>query len=214
MPSAATILEQLTQLANTHHGIAFFWHVATLLALGVLAVAPWRPRGRVAAWLTVAPVVSAALLAFDAGNPFNATVLGVVSVALGGLAATLPPGRVTRGPAWTSVVGGAAIAFALAYPHFVPLRSPAYLLIVPTGVVPCPSLALTLGFALLAGGFGSRAWALTAAGAGAFYALFGMFRLGVWLDAGLLLAAVALAFTAVRRPGHAAVTRLPGSLTA
>ena len=69
--------------------------------------------------------------------------------------------------------------------------------------MPCPSLALAVGLGLLADGFGSRAWPAVASAVGAFYALFGMLHLGVWLDTGLLLASVALAvstFAPLGRP--------------
>ena len=49
-----------------------------------------------------------------------------------------------------------------------------------------------VGFGLVSSGLGSRAWSLTVASLCAFYALWGMFGLGVWLDSGLLLAAAAL----------------------
>jgi hypothetical protein len=56
-----------------------------------------------------------------------------------------------------------------------------------------------LGFSLLFSGFHSRAWQSIAAAAGLFYALFGVLVLGVWLDLGLLVGAVAMIILASER---------------
>ena len=94
--------------------------------------------------------------------------------------------------------GAAMIAFAWTYPHFLAGSSTWYLVAAPLGLVPCPSLAAAIGFALLGGGLGSRASSLTLASLGLFYGLFGVLRLGVLLDVGLVLGAAALSFTALR----------------
>jgi hypothetical protein len=73
-----------------------------------------------------------------------------------------------------------------------------YLYAAPTGVVPCPSLSLVVGFALLSGGLGSRAWSLALAIAGLFYGLFGVARLGVRLDIVLVGGSAALLALALR----------------
>ncbi|MBK8697892.1 MAG: hypothetical protein IPN17_38005 [Deltaproteobacteria bacterium] len=51
-----------------------------------------------------------------------------------------------------------------------------------------------IGVALLCGGLG-RSWARLLSVAGAFYALFGVLRLGVRIDLALLAGAIALALT-------------------
>ena len=85
-----------------------------------------------------------------------------------------------------TVVGILMIAFAWLYPHFLDPRSPMiYVVGAPTGLIPCPTLSLLIGFTLLAGGFGSRAWNLLVAAAGLFYGVFGVARLGVRLDVAL-----------------------------
>ena len=68
---------------------------------------------------------------------------------------------VWRGSAWTRGIGLVMIGFGWVYPHF--LEGPAidYLYASPVGLVPCPTLAVAIGFALLGNGLGSRAWALT-----------------------------------------------------
>src|SRR5678810_80921 len=90
-------------------------------------------------------------------------------------------------------VGAAAIAFGWVYPHFLAGPPLAYLYAAPFGLVPCPTLAVAIGFALLAGAPNDRAWNLVLAALGLFYAAFGIARLGVWLDLGLAIPAVTLA---------------------
>jgi hypothetical protein len=121
------------------------------------------------------------------------------------------------GAGWAVAVGTAALAFAWIYPHFLEARSPlVYFAASPMGLVPCPTLSMVLGFGLVAGGFGSRTWSLIMGVAGIFYALFGMLRLGVWLDVGLLVAAVAIlpaAFRSRRFTDSSGPAALPASTT-
>lgn len=192
IPTAEEILAQLTRLAANTRGVALLWHVAVVFGLGGLWTERWRPPRRLAAMLAALPLGTAAALAIASGNPFSGTVLGLTTLALLGLGARLSLRPVERSGAWATAVGGASVVYALGYPHFTPGGWELAFLFAPVGVVPCPSLALVLGVGLLGNGFGSRAWGLVAAAAGLFYALFGMFRLDVWLDAGLLVAALAM----------------------
>ena len=200
LPTADQVLAQLEALASSARGAAFIWHVLVLLGLGALWTGRWLPSRRLAGMFAALPLVSAAVLAAVSGNPFNGAVVGATAATLLILALRLSLQPVERAPALPAAFGVAAVAYALLYPHFVPGGWVFAVLMAPVGVLPCPSLALVLGVALLARGFGSRAGSLVAAGVAVFYAMFGMFRLGVWLDAGLLAAAVALiSFTLLPR---------------
>ena len=86
------------------------------------------------------------------------------------------------------------------YPHFLEGHATAYLYASPVGLVPCPTLAVAIGFALLGNGLGSRVWSLTLAAVGLLYGLFGVLRLGVFLDIGLVSGAVALEASVLRYP--------------
>jgi len=102
-------------------------------------------------------------------------------------------------PLWSFAFGVIMIAFAWVYPHFVPGSSwLKYLYAAPTGLIPCPTLSLVVGFALLTRGFSSRAWTLTLVIIGLFYGLFGALRLGVRIDFLLLIGTLLLA---VQIPG-------------
>jgi hypothetical protein len=197
MPSATEILDGLSVIANQARGIAVAWHIVIAIALTALASA-WRPSQRAARLLTGAPFVSVAALAFAFGNLFNGWVIAGSMLALTGLAMKSDPRPVARGSASMRRIGVAMIAFGWLYPHFLKGPAIAYLYASPVGLVPCPTLAVAIGFALLGNGLGSRAWSLTLAALGLFYGVFGVLRLGVFLDIGLVGGAVALAASAFR----------------
>lgn len=205
MPTSTEILEGLTWIANAHWPLAVLWHVVIGTALVAVASGSWAPTRRGGAVLLVAPLISVGALAFGAGNPFNGTVFLVAATVLAIFGLNLPQEHLRRGPGWAFAVGVAALAYGLLYPHF--LDGPAWLYVVaaPTGLVPCATLAAVLGLGLMAGGLQSRAWSLTAGIVGLFYGLFGVLRLGVWLDIGLILAAGAMIALAVRIPRRAYV---------
>lgn len=193
MPSATDILSGLTRIADQAIALAIVWHAVIALTLVALLLG-WRPSRRLAGVLLATPLLSVAVLAAAHGNPFNAALLGLVALLLGAIGLRLGHERVTRRAGWATVAGVVFIAFGWVYPHFLESRSVlTYLYAAPTGLIPCPSLTLVIGFALLSGGLGTRAWALVLASAGAFYGLFGALRLGVWLDVILIAAAAALA---------------------
>jgi len=85
------------------------------------------------------------------------------------------------------------IIFGWVYPHFLEKSSLInYLYSAPTGLIPCPTLSIVIGFALLFNRFESKAWPLILSVISLFYGLFGIFRLKVMLDAGLLFGALFL----------------------
>ena len=150
------------------------------------------------------------VLAWVDGNPFNGTVFALLGAGLGILGGRLPAAEaIARGPAWSLVAGALMAIFGLVYPHFLEAGSVfAYVYAAPAGLVPCPTLSLVIGLALVAGGLGSRVWSLVLAGAGLFHGVFGIVRLGVYLDAGLLVGAAARFVRGLaRRPPP---TRPPG----
>jgi hypothetical protein len=203
MRSSSEILAALTRVANQAFVLAVVWHV--VIAIAVIAiVANWRPSQRVARALLAAPLLSACAVAFADANWFNMVVMGVLATGLLISAMDAPPVDAQPGPMWAAPIGGAMIAFAWVYPHFLRDHSPwAYLYGSPVGLVPCPTLALVIGFALLGGGLGTRVWSFILAAAGLFYGIFGVARLGVLLDIGLLagsLALFALAFAPRQLP--------------
>ena len=191
MPDAQSILNNLRLIANDRIAAAVAWHVAVAAAGFSLALG-WRPSRRAAGLLLSTPVASVGIVAFIHGNPFNGAVFVAIAAALVGLARRLGPDRVHGGATSDKAVGAVMIAFAWLYPHFLDAPPATYLYAAPMGLIPCPTLALVIGFALLSGGLASRAWSFTLAAAGLFYAFFGVVRLGVTLDLFLVAGALAL----------------------
>jgi hypothetical protein len=192
MPTPAQILEGLTIISNNYLTLAVIWHVVIGLAiLGIIL--GWRPSRRLGASVLCLPLLSVSVLAWANGNPFNGAVFLLAAVALLLLGLRLPAQRVEAGPLWASAIGVLMLAFGWVYPHFLAGRSwLTYLYAAPMGLVPCPTLSVAVGFALIARGLGSRAWGIVLAVVGLFYGLFGALRLGVRIDAFLCIGALAL----------------------
>jgi hypothetical protein len=208
MPGPTEILAGLTEIANRGIAVAVAWHVAIAVALVALARG-WRPSQRMAGALIGMPLTSVAAFALVFGNPFNGMVFTLGALVVVALAMMADERPVSRGPALTSAVGVASIAFAWVYPHFLEGHPAWYLVAAPVGLVPCPTLAVVMGFALLGGGLGVRAWTLTLAALGLSYGLIGVLWLGVLLDIGLMVGAIVLVAVALRarRAGPASVQR-------
>lgn len=193
MPTPEEILAGLTLVANDAQDLAVAWHLVVALGLGAW-LAGMRPSRRIAGLLLALPLASTAGAALAYHNPFNAVLVGTIAVVLALVARGLGATRVEGGPRAYAIVGAALVAFAWVYPHFFRPTTPvfAYVYASPMGLVPCPSLALVAGLTLLAGGLGSRAWCVVLGVAASFYGLFGVLRLGVLIDVGLLVGALAL----------------------
>ncbi len=211
MPSPQTIIEQLTLASNSAAGVAIGWHVAIAVAIAAIILG-WRPSNRAAGAMLATPIVSASAVAFAFGNPFNGSILAALALTLVLLAPGLGPVRVARGSAVATTVGMLMVGFGSFYPHFVAGGTPlAYLYAAPTGLIPCPTLSLVIGFALLAGGLGSPAWSIVLAAVGLFYGLFGVARLRVTLDIPLIVGAATLLTAAIA--GRRSASRgAPGDL--
>lgn len=201
MPSPEAILEHLVAVANEAWPLAVLWHLVIMGWLLAL-VAGWRPRRRTAAMLLALPLASVSVLAFAFGNPFNGVVFGLVAALTAGFGSRLDnaPIRFEPAPEWTVFAGAALVAFGLFYPHFLETDAAlAYLVAAPTGLVPCPTLALVIGSLLLTDGL-SRPLESTLALAGLLYGVLGVFVLGVTLDIPLLLGSLALVAQAALHP--------------
>jgi hypothetical protein len=193
LPSPQSILNHLGVVANEAAVLAIAWHIVGAAAVAALLLG-WRPSARGAQLLLAVPITSAAAVAFAFGNPFNGTLLAALALTLIGLASRSRSVELIRGSLFVSSTGALLIAFGLFYPHFLETRSlVTYLYAAPTGLIPCPTLSVVIGFALLAGAPGTRAWSLTLAAFGLFYGLFGVVRLQVLIDGLLLFGAAVLA---------------------
>lgn len=198
MPDRQFILSHLALAANGAVGVAIVWHVIVAGAVAALLLG-WRPSSRAGRLLLCGPLASAATVAFVFQNPFNGTVLGAATIALLVVALRAEQAPLPEASTGTLLPGALMIVFGTFYPHFLADHSPlAYLYAAPTGLIPCPTLSIVIGFALLGRGLASRAWSLTVAALGIFYGLFGVIRLGVYLDVPLIAGAVTLLFVGLR----------------
>lgn len=199
MPTAAQILDGLTAIANSWVWLAILWHgFFAIFAIALLGGV--RPAKRLSGAVLALPLFSVGALAWLAGNPFNGTTFTLAGATLIALARFLPHGNVRIAPWWAVVPGLVMFSFGWVYPHFLVADSfLSYLYAAPTGLVPCSTLSIVIGLAMVLNGLGSRAWALVLAGMGAFYGIFGAVRLGVLIDWTLLAGAAILALIVMAR---------------
>jgi hypothetical protein len=191
MPSPEQILSSLAAIANQWWVLAAIWHVyfgalAAGLLLGV------RPSKRVGGLLLGLPLLSVSALAWSAANIFTGVIFALVGLALIGIALRLLPNEpVQIAPLWVVGAGAVMFTFGWVYPHFLETTSLLpYLYSAPTGLVPCPTLSIVIGLALMVGGLDSRMWSAVLGGTGIFYGVFGALRLGVSIDYVLLIGAL------------------------
>lgn len=202
MPSPELILENLSYTANTAIWLAVAWHVAVGVALVALASRHWQPSRKRAASLLALPALSVSAVAWLFGNPFNGAAFLLIAALIAAIGARLPADPVEPGSKWSIVLGAAALGYAWLYPHFVAADAAWLAVGSPMGVLPCPTLALIGGFGLIAGAFGSRAWAVATGLAGLFFGLVGILSLGVLLDSGLVIVSGALLVLAIAPHVH------------
>jgi hypothetical protein len=192
MPTAEQILAGLHDIANGWRGLAILWH-AYFAVLGVGLVMGARPSRRLSGLLLSLPLLSVSALAWLAGNPFNGTIFALAGIVLLALASRLPRAKIQCAPSWAAIPGLLMFAFGWYYPHFVETSSYAtFLYAAPTGLIPCPTLSIVIGFALVTDGLGSRAWSLVLAATGILYGIFGAVGLGVMMDWILVAGAILL----------------------
>lgn len=206
MPPASDILLALTRMASDAYELSIGWHIA-LAATVTALLGGFRPERRIAAAALSLPLASVALIAVAFGNPFNGAVFSMLAAALAALALRAPPGAITFRSDWSAVLGGLLIVFGAGYPHFLQGASWfTYLYAAPLGVIPCPTLSLVIGAALVAGGFGLGAWRIALAAVGCFYGVFGAMRLGVLMDTILLVGSAGLFIQYVNDRFHTKTT--------
>lgn len=213
MASSAELLRVLTVMANELAWLAIGWHLV-LAVLLVAVLTGWRPSARIGALMMVGPALSVAVAALAYGNPFNAASFALLALALAAISGHLRRNPLRLGPRWAGVLGLGLIAYGWGYPHFLAGSWVHALYAAPVGIVPCPTLAILAGVALVAEGLGSRAVPAVLAAWTAFYAGFGIVRLGVTLDAGLLVAAVGLVALTVHNVRRGAIVPRAGDAIA
>lgn len=196
MPTPEEILAGLSAIANDWRLLAIFWHgYFAALIFGLFA--GLRLKGRLFGILLAAPMLSVSALAWIHGNPFNGFFFALTGVVLIGIAARIEIERLSIAPMRLTIPGALLILFGWVYPHFLQdTGATAYLYSAPTGLVPCPTLSVIIGFTLVLRGLGSRVWCLVLSAVGLFYGAFGAGRLGVTIDWILFIGALATVYVA------------------
>ncbi len=179
------------------------WHA--LIAITIIGIIiGWRPTKKAGGAALAILLLSVSILAWAYRNPFNGLVFLLFALVFIGIGLRRSSERVDPAPGWALIAGAVLIIFSWVYPHFLGAGSwLRYFYEAPVGLIPCPTLSVAIGFALLANGFSSRGYSVTLGVLGLFYALFGAVRLGVRLDFVLGLGAVSLLILALT-PGFGA----------
>ena len=198
MPSPDALLTELGAIANGWRWLAIAWHLLFAMLFFAL-MAGWRPHARLLGRVLVAPLLSVSFVAWMSGNPFNGTMLAVLAATLAWSVASFGDTSVTFVPSTWVAVGGAITVFGWTYPHFVRTESwVTYLYASPFGILPCPTLAVVIGVTLMVRHLIAIKWQAALMVAGLLYGTIGVFRLGVALDWGLLLASALFAAAIAR----------------
>jgi hypothetical protein len=201
MPSADQILNGLREIANSWRTISILWHIY----FGALALAlafGFRPSKRMAGLLLGLPFLSVGAFGWLSSNPFNGVVFPVVGIVFLAVAAKLPRDSVRIAPIWTLIPGVLLFAFGWIYPEFLDTSSHLpYLYMAPTGIIPCATLIIVIGSALVVDGLGSRALGTILGIVGLLYGMMGVVYLHVALDWALILGgAMILVHTFSKKP--------------
>jgi hypothetical protein len=214
VPSPDALLIELSTIAIDWRWLAMAWHLA-FAGLFCALCTGWRPRAPGVGYVLVAPLLSVSLVAWLSGNPFNGTMFALLAAALLWSLASFSHSSMTFMPSAWLAAGGAVAVFGWTYPHFTRAESwMTYLYASPFGILPCPTLSVVIGVTLMGRHLMAVWWQAVLIAAGLLYGAIGVFRLGVVLDWGLLLAALALAAALacdLARPEHARI-RLPNAL--
>lgn len=205
MPTPEQIHHSLSEIANNWQAVAIFWHLYfAVLVVGLIKGA--RPTRRFTGILLVMPLLSVSVLAWLSGNPFSGFMFAVSGAALLCIATRLPGNGVRVAPWWATLPGWLMVLFGWGYPHFLDTTSfIPYVYAAPTGLIPCPTLSIVIGFTMLLGGLGSRAWSMILGAMGIIYGLMGTLLLSLAIDWVLLMGALILVIIEfVRKRGNRA----------
>jgi hypothetical protein len=198
VPSPDALLTMLGAIANDWRWLAIAWHLL-FATLFFALMAGWRPHARLLGRVLLAPLLSVSFVAWMSGNPFNGMMFAVLAAALAWSVASVGDTSVTLVPSTWLAAGGVITVFGWTYPHFVKTESwLSYVYASPFGILPCPTLAVVIGVTLMVRHLNAIGWQAALIVAGLLYGAIGVFRLGVVLDWGLLLASSALAAAIAR----------------
>ncbi|MCK7460673.1 MAG: hypothetical protein MZU84_00590 [Sphingobacterium sp.] len=182
MPKTDEILNGLQKIVNDYSLVAIIWHLVFYALLAALLF-KWLPTNRDIRTADLYPCAFGCHTGFHVGESVQRDAFSILAVlgVIFGLKATGQPVQTSQ--LVFMIIGILMIVFGLVYPHFIDAGSIVkYLYASPAGLIPCPTLSVIIGFLLLYNGFGSQSITLTLIVFGLFYGIFGVLRLGVYLD--------------------------------
>jgi hypothetical protein len=192
MLKAEEIISGLQSIVDDYSEAAMIWHVAFYILIVALIV-KWRPSSRFLGILLCLPLLSVAVFAWLAGNPFNGTMFSLAALLILIFAIKSSNQPVTFSKLPFAVSGMVMIVFGIVYPHFInPGSIFTYLYASPAGLIPCPTISILTGLLLLINGSGFKSITITFVVLGLFYGVFGVFKLAVYLDLFLLFGSIIL----------------------
>lgn len=192
MPNKEEILNGLQTIVNNYTALAIIWHVIFYILLAVLLFV-WRPSNKLLALIISLPVLSVAILAWVTGNPFNGLLFTVLTVLIIIFGLKTTTDTISTSQASFMIAGIVMISFGIIYPHFITADTfLKYLYASPAGLIPCPTLSVIIGLLLIYNGLASQSITLTLIVFGLFYGIFGVLKLGVYLDIFLVFGTLAL----------------------
>jgi hypothetical protein len=193
MPTADEILKALTLISNKYIAVAISWHAIVVLFLIYYFSAKQKLSNRFVNLLFSLLLLSVSVLAWTAGNPFNGTLFLAASSLLFILGIKKKELQTAVEPRpWPQIAGSLIVLSGFFYPHFLEASWWTYSYSAPIGLVPCPTLLVITGLYLILPVNQSRSWVLTLVLLDAFYGLFGVFKLNVYLDLILIAATIVL----------------------
>lgn len=186
------ILSGVQTIVNEYSVAAIIWHALFYFLVAALLLR-WLPSNKILGILLCLPLISVSVFAWISGNPFNGSLFAIAAILLFTFGLRAPDQAVTTSQLVFFISGILMVTFGLVYPHFInPGSVLGYLYASPAGIIPCPTLSILIGFALIFNGFGSTSISILLIVFGLFYGIFGVFKLRVFIDLFLLFGALML----------------------
>jgi|GEM_PF-323333 len=197
MPSNDQILAGLTIIVNKWQLVSIFWHMYFAI-LAMVLILKIQLTKRIVGVVLSLPIFSVSVVAWLSLNPFNGMIFILVGIISLFISLRLPHENVSSAPIWLKIPGMILIIFGWIYPHFLSTSCYlSYLYAAPTGIIPCATLSIIIGFAILLRGLDSRAFSIILSITGLFYGITGVFQLSVQIDWMLLTGAIIIFINAL-----------------
>jgi hypothetical protein len=197
MSAINDIITSTINTTNTWRPIAIVWHVYFAI-IAILLLAGLRPSKRITGILFALPFISVCIIAFLSLNSFNGITFALISILVIVVSMRLPSEKIRIAPVWILVPGIVMFLFGWVYPDFLDAsNSWSFLYSSPAGLIPCPTLSLVIGLALILNGLESRNLTLILGIYGFCYGITGAAIVGVTVDWVLFLGSIVILILAV-----------------